>query len=412
LLKPLFSRFIFLATGTFIMNYSMTRKGIGLSAVIAGLLAVAPVASAIEVDMSGHVDRMIRAADNDGSGGGSGIPRGGSDWQHLDNGADQSRLDIIGTQEMNDGEAGVEVEMRIGDTSECYDIKQDVANQGSAIGGNGGNSTSCDQTVEWSRADAWYEGGWGKVSLGKGDSASRGSDRADLSGTDLGFNYDNRRNASLTYFVPSGGSSGLTYGDAFLMYEGQRSQNRVRYDSPVWGGLGGGFQFKISTANTEKYAIGATWASEEDKDFQLRVAAGYTDVDNPTTGPGVGIPDTLVSISASAMLKMGLSFTAGYGSAGVPDALAGPGVDDQTNIHFKVGYLFGDNIAVAIRYMVGEEVGFVSGIDSDALGIGAEWTANEWLDVYGSIERSSLDASVGGSSQDLTVGLVGLKVSF
>jgi hypothetical protein len=62
--------------------------------------------------------------------------------------------------------------------------------------------------------------------------------------------------------------------------------------------------------------------------------------------------------------------------------------------------------------MVGEEVGFVSGIDSDALGIGAEWTANEWLDVYGSIERSSLDASFGGSAEDLTVGLVGLKVSF
>ena len=390
------------------MTYSITRKGIGLSAAIAGLLAVAPVASAIEVDLSGHVDRMIRAADNDGDGGGAGIPRGGSDVQHLDNGADQSRLDIIGTQEMNDGEAGVEVEMRIGDTSECYDIKQDVASQGSVGTSNGGGSTTCDQTVEWSRADAWYQGGWGKVSLGKGDSASRGSDRADLSGTDLGFNYDNRRNASLTYFHPAGGSTGATYGDAFLMYEGQRSQNRVRYDSPLFAGI----QVKASTANTEKYAVGVTWASQEDADFQLRVAAGYTDVDNPTTGPGVGIPDSLTSISASAMLKMGLSFTAGYGSADVPDALQGPGVDDQTNMHLKVGYLFGDNIAVAIRYMVGEEVGFVTGVDSDAIGIGAEWTANEWLDVYGSIERSSLDASVGGSSQDLTVGLVGLKVSF
>jgi hypothetical protein len=392
------------------MIYSIPGTGIGLSAAILGMLAIAPAASAIEVDLSGHVDRMIRAADNDGTGvAPDGVPRGGSDLQHLDTGADLSRLDIIGTQEMNDGVAGVEVEMRIGDTSECYDIKQDVAGQGSALSGNGGNTTSCNQTVEWSRADAWYEGSWGKVSLGKGDSASRGSDRADLSGTDLGFNYDNRRNASLTYFAPGGGTAAdLTYGEAFLMYEGQRSQNRARYDSPLFAGI----QVKVSTANTEKYAVGVTWASQEDADFQLRVAAGYTDVDNPTTGPGVGIADTLTSISASAMLKMGLSFTAGYGSAEVPDALAGPGVDDQTNIHLKVGYLFGDNIAVAIRYMVGEEVGFVSGIDSDAIGIGAQWTANEWLDVYGSLERSSLDASIGGSSQDLTVGLVGLKVSF
>jgi predicted porin len=397
----------FLATGNFIMTYSITRKGIGLSAAIVGLLAVAPVASAVEVELSGHVDRMVRAADNNGTG-----ANGGSDIQHLDNGSDQSRLQVIGTQEMSGGVGGVDVEMRIGDTSECYDIKDDIPGAPSA-GINGGSPQACDQAVEWSRADAWWEGGWGKVSLGKGDSATRGADRADLSGTDLGFNYDNRRNASLTYFNPTGGNvvggQTFSYGEAFLMYEGQRSQNRARYDSPVFAGI----QIKGSTANTEKYAIGVTWASQEDADFQLRVAAGYTDVDNPTTGAGVGIADTLTSISASALLKMGLNFTAGYGSAAVPDALAaGGGLDDQTNIHFKVGYIIGDNVAVAIRYMTGAEVNYITGIDSESIGIGAQWSPNEWVEVYGSLEQSSLDAATGGSSEDLTVGLIGLKVGF
>ena len=144
------------------MTYSITRKGIGLSAAIAGLLAFAPVASAVEVEMSGHVDRMVRAADNNGTGGGAGVPRGGSDVQHLDNGSDQSRLQVTGLQEMNGGIGGVDVEMRIGDTSECYDIKADVPSSSSSGISNGGTSQTCDQTVEWSRADAWWEGGWGQ----------------------------------------------------------------------------------------------------------------------------------------------------------------------------------------------------------------------------------------------------------
>jgi predicted porin len=192
------------------------------------------------------------------------------------------------------------------------------------------------------------------------------------------------------------------------MYEGQRSQNRARYDSPVFAGI----QIQASTANTEKYAVGVTWASQEDADFQLRVAAGYTDVDNPATGAGSAIADTLTSISASAMLKMGLNFTAGYGLAAAPDPIAAVvGTGDQSNIHFKVGYFFGDNIAVAIRYMTGSDIAFASGLDADAIGIGAQWSPNEWVQVYGSLERSSLDAT-GGSSEDLTVGLIGLKVGF
>jgi hypothetical protein len=383
------------------MTYSITRKGIGLSAAIAGLLAFAPVASAIEVDLTGHVDRMVRAADNDGNSNADGSNGAGSDIQHLDNGADQSRLQLLGIQEMDSGEAGVDIEMRIDDTSECYDIKDGFGSGG--LGGVG--SSTCGNGVEWSRADAWYEGGWGRVSLGKGDSATRGSDRADLSGTDLNMNYDNRRNAGLSFQTEATPSAAVgKYGQAFLMYEGQRSQNRARYDTPVFAGV----QIKVSTANSEKYAVGATWATKEDSNFQVRVAAGYTALDTASNPGGqyVGI-DTLTSISASALLGMGLNFTVGYGSA---DSLA-VGAQDQSNIHGKVGYLFGENIAVAIRYMTGSDVAGVSSYDADSIGISAQWTANDWLDVYGGIETASVEQA-GVSSADLMIGTVGLKVSF
>ena len=121
----------------------------------------------------------------------------------------------------------------------------------------------------------------------------------------------------------------------------------------------------------------------------------------------------MTSISASAMLGFGLNFTAGYGLASAPDQLAAVvGVEDQSNIHFKVGYFFGDNIAVAIRYMAGSDVAFASGVDSDSIGIGAQWSPNEWVQVYGALEQSSLDAGTAGSSEDLTMGTVGLKVGF
>jgi hypothetical protein len=120
-----------------------------------------------------------------------------------------------------------------------------------------------------------------------------------------------------------------------------------------------------------------------------------------------------MSISASALLGMGLNFTVGYGQA--DNAVNIPGISDQTNIHGKVGYIFGENIAVAIRYMTGSDIlnNVANNIDSESIGIAAQWTANDWLDVYGGIESSSIEQTTGGgTSEDLVVGTVGLKVSF
>jgi predicted porin len=197
------------------------------------------------------------------------------------------------------------------------------------------------------------------------------------------------------------------------MYEGQRSQNRARYDSPLFAG----FQIKVSSANTEKYAVGATWATKEDSNFQVRVAAGYTDLDNTPNAPGI---DTLTSISASALLGMGVNFTVGYGSASNEvsgGATTGASNQDVSNIHGKVGYIFSEKIAVAIRYMTGSDVQGISGQDAESIGIAAQWSANEWLDVYGGIESASVDVvnsptGTVASSEDLVVGTVGLKVSF
>ena len=364
------------------MQYSLRKTIIRFGVGFAGLLILAPGANALELDISGHADRMVRAADNNASG----DALAGSDIQHLDNGADQSRFRMQGSQETGNGIAGVDLEMRIGDTSECYNIKTKTAGGGFPASQN---QTQCDSAVEWSRADAFYEGGWGRVSLGKGDSASRGSDRADLSGTDLIMNYDNRRNASLV-FMSEGASptEQATYWQVFGMYEGARSQNRARYDSPVWGG----FRFAVSNANTDKYAVGATWANAEESDLQIRVAAGYTVLDSFSGGTLANSFDQMQSISASVLLAGGFNFTAGYGSTNNTVPGGAPGLEDPGNWQFKFGYTWND-IAVAMRYVDASDVLGRSGDDGSSVRIGAQWVANEWLDVYGGYEVAKFDSA-------------------
>jgi hypothetical protein len=62
--------------------------------------------------------------------------------------------------------------------------------------------------------------------------------------------------------------------------------------------------------------------------------------------------------------------------------------------------------------MTGSDVDNSAGQDSESIGIAANWAANEWLDVYAGLEQASVDFSGGGSTEDLTTGTVGLKVSF
>ena len=66
-----------------------------------------------------------------------------------------------------------------------------------------------DSTVEWARADIFMDSRWGKLSLGKGDSATRGTGRADLSATDLVANYDNRRLESVEYVTKRRSDCGI-----------------------------------------------------------------------------------------------------------------------------------------------------------------------------------------------------------
>jgi predicted porin len=432
------------------MNYSTPLKGIGLTAVAAALLAVSPVASALDVELSGHVDRMIRAADNGGNDNGQ-----GSDIQHLDNGSDQSRVRLTGRQDVDGGTSssgsgiggpyavGFDLEMRFFDSSVFYDVKDETGLIGgvlpSGLTDNFGE-TDGDGVASFARADLFFDSQYGKVSIGKGDDAARGAGRADLSETDLVLNYDPRRNASIS-FIDSGNNAQnvmANYGTVFRFYEGARSQNRIRYDTPVWGGL----QLGVSNSNTDKYAAGLTYAYGADNDpTQIRVGAGYnkTGLNNGNCAnaglfQGNGQPgcpdqfeDSRYTISGSVLFGGGFNLTAGYGKSQANQTQGptpGPEVKDQSTWQAKLGYVFGGSIksAVAFRYMSTSDVsaygtnamnGFT---DGKSYGLAWQTACTDWMDVYVGYERAELDNLTVGANTDQfesqDIFTVGAKAAF
>jgi predicted porin len=404
------------------MTHSASLKGIGLTAVAAALLAVSSVASALDVELSGHVDRMIRAADNGGKLNGQ-----GSDIQHLDNGSDQSRVRLTGRQDVDGGTSssgsgiggpyavGFDLEMRFFDSSAFYDVKDtDGLVGGIGIPPTGLNEfgeTDADGIATFSRADIYFDSQYGKVSIGKGDDAARGAGRADLSETDLVLNYDPRRNNAIA-FIDSGNNvqdTDASYGSVFRFYEGARSQNRIRYDTPVWGGL----QLGVSNSNTDKYALGLTYAYGADNDpTQFRLAAGYNKTSITSAAPAVA-EDSRYAISGSALFGGGFNLTAGYGKSQANQT--GPVVKDQSTWQAKLGYVFGGSIksGVAFRYMQTSDVVTASGhTDAKSYGLAWQTACTDFLDVYVGYERAELDATTAESFEKQDIFTLGAKAAF
>jgi len=83
-----------------------------------------------------------------------------------------------------------------------------------------------------------------------------------------------------------GDLSGLTVGDAFFDFDGDR-QNRIRYDTPV---LGPGLQFSVSAGSDQRYDASLNWGGDFDQwsgvdfgPFTTLAAIGISDPSEKTT---------------------------------------------------------------------------------------------------------------------------------
>ena len=172
-----------------------------LTVAIAAALAVPMAAQAVDVTLSGHVNRALFITDSDEDSSTSGTIK--------DNGSSGTRIRVKGTGEMMEGQsAGVLLEYGAGDS------------------------------LGLRYADVWFSGGYGKVSIGHGDQGGEGSVYKGAAAV-LGTGHGQDHNSVATGYYTS--------------LDGGASRNeRLRYDSPAVGPVSAA----ISVGNGDQVSAG------------------------------------------------------------------------------------------------------------------------------------------------------------
>ncbi|MEE8305880.1 MAG: porin, partial [Gammaproteobacteria bacterium] len=167
-----------------------------------------------------------------------------TDVQFVDNISSGTRWRLTGSEDIGNGQ-------KVGFNWE-WQNSSNPSNSGKPIKSAAGGDA---QTMR--KAEVWFSGGWGKVSLGQGDGAGNGTTEVDLSDT-WNVTYTGRDSfgGATAWRTSAGGtlSSGdpafsidpddgsltfstgkLTHGQTFNHWDAFSRYDRIRYDSPALG---------------------------------------------------------------------------------------------------------------------------------------------------------------------------------
>ena len=259
--------------------------------------------------------------------------------------------------------------------------------------GNTNSSLGISERV----ADLFVSGNFGTVFLGQGSSASDGSSEADLSGTGV-VAYSGIADLAGSLSFNNSGAFGVTVGDVFSNFDGLGRNDRLRYESPEFGGVTLG----ASIASDDAYDLAINWAGDFGG-FEVAAAASYVD---PGEASGV---DEQFSASASILLDNGLNLTIAGGEqqlvAGGPNPTFG---------YIKAGYqaniIDAGKTSFAVDYYEGDDIGF-AGTESTSYGIAAVQKFDDLgLEAYAAFRNYEFES--GANDDDLTAVLLGARLKF
>ncbi|GMQ90459.1 MAG: hypothetical protein BMS9Abin10_0840 [Gammaproteobacteria bacterium] len=356
------------------------------SAVAAGLVAVPMAADAqgLKLNISGQINKTIGFIDNGDN----------SAIGFFDNSNSGSRFRFTGSQDMGNG-------MKVGGV---WEWQWGNSVQGNATFNSAGEFSESSAGLKDRKTELYYQGGWGKLSLGKGDGAANGTSEVDLSGTSA-IDYVGGNQcmlSSMTYGTGSSTVTGATVGSTYANFDGESRNTRIRYDTPKmgWGGIAVSYGNQALT----EVAYRGSWNIGKGK---LAVAAGLTDTGDRTAGgvavgtnPSVSNANrTRNMVSASYLMGMGLNFTLAY-STNDPEATSiangGTGVapSKQSLTYFKVGWKKGKN---ALSLSLGESSnrafsGTTPG-DATSTTLGYVYKPAKYAELYAGYRVSDSDLS-------------------
>ena len=345
------------------MNKKNRASALKTTLATSALILLPTAAQAVEVSMSGQVNRLIMNVDN-------GVDSG---VVHADNSVSGTRWRIKGDGELDNGmTAGLEYETQL-QSNPSSEITADTLDS-DGIGGDVGSGDYFSTRLSY----VWLKGNFGKVAIGQNNGAANGSAEVDDSGTTV-IQYSGSSADLLGSMVY--GNTDVTVGVARTNFDALSRYDNIRYDAGI-----GNFTLAASIGNGDKYGVSARYAIDN-----FKIMFGTWDENDA----GKGLAGS--AVSASWVADNGFNLTGAYGT----DDRTG----DPENIYLKVGYIMGDH-AFGIDW--GETSDLGPG-DADSYSIAWVGSMMKGVELYATYRVESLDAS-GADDIDALAG--GMRVKF
>ena len=307
----------------------------------------------------------------------------------MDDDASNTRVRFVGTAKATD-DLTLGSRLEIAATSnESGDVNQDNEDSGDFF------------NVRWADLTLASKS-YGKLWMGKGDTASNNTAEVDLSQTDVIAYSGIADIAGGMLFRESRGDNSLTtvsVADAFNNRDGLSRQNRVRYDTPTFWG----FHLAGSYISNQRYDGALFWGGQG---YGFKAAAAAA-IANPNRDNS----DLQYDGSFSVLHEgTGLNLTA---SAGLLDR---DDEGDPTNFYVKGGWLtrlfsvgqtgFAVDYTRSVNLPTGRDEGYSVGAAA------VQQFENYGTELYLQYRLYSLDRDVAPSVENMNVGTIGARVRF
>jgi predicted porin len=332
----------------------------------------------IKLTLSGQLNRAVNVV-SDGA---------GTDVYPVDNDASNSRIRFVGSAAINDDlTLGTRLELSVA-PDESSRVSQKTQSSGDYF----------DQRwAEVSLASRTF----GKLSIGKGDTASNTTAESDLSRTDV-VQYAGVADIAGGMLFRESGEGELTtirVADAFKSRDGLSRQSRFRYDTPRLFG----FSLAGSLVTGQRSDLALFWCGEE---FGFR-GAGSVAIANPREkGSGLQYDGSLSILHSASGLNLTLS-----GGLLEKDAAR-----DATNLYGKLGWIaaFTDlgQTAFGLDYT---RSGNIPSAGDRGYSVGAavvQSFSRYATELYLQYRLYALDRGNGPTVDDLNLGTLGVRVRF
>jgi predicted porin len=339
------------------------------------LLAFTLPASALDVELSGQVNRALMYAD-DGE---------NSELYNVDNTNSSTRFRIRGTQELTESlTAGARFEVEF-QSNPSNDVSPTEKNVDAEFG---------ERYME-----VFLSGDFGTVYLGQGDGAANGNMERDLSGTGV-ISWRNPTLLGGSIQFHEDGVAGPSISSTMSNLDFESRYDRVRYSTPELGPVTLAVSAGSKGDESDVYEVGARLDTRA-IGGRLIAAAGYSVEQKPTIA---GDEETMGG-SVSWLADSGFNVSAAYSVQEDED----PSNPESDFAYLKLGYRAGVH-AFDIHYGVANDRQLL-GDESTVYGVGYVWTPVKWANLYAGAKIHSLDRD-GANYDDIPIVTVGTRLKF